>query len=156
MTVYSNTTPLLAFCALQRLEILQALFGRLFLADTVIRECAAGGPIPVPDLNALPWIQVLSAPAIPDARFFTLDAGERDTLSLALAGKADLVLIDERLGRNLAEYHGLSVIGTLGTLLRARRTGLIVSFLDEVRRLQGFGFWYHEPLVQRLAGLAGE
>lgn len=98
----------------------------------------------------------MSAPAIPDARFFTLDAGERDTLSLALVGKADLVLIDERLGRNLAEYHGLSVIGTLGTLLRARRTGLIVSFLDEVRRLQGFGFWYHEPLVQRLAGLAGE
>lgn len=156
MTVYSNTTPLLAFCALQRLEILPALYGRLFVADTVIRECAAGGPIPVPDLTALPWIQVLSAPSTPDARFFTLDAGERDTLSLALAGKADLVLIDERLGRNLAEYHGLKVMGTLGTLLKAKRAGQIVSFLDEVRRLQSFGFWYHEPLVQRLAGLAGE
>lgn len=79
MTVYSNTTPLLAFCALERLEILPAIYGRLFLADTVIRECAVGGPIPVPDFRALPWIQVLSAPSIPDARFFTLDAGERDT-----------------------------------------------------------------------------
>ena len=107
MTVYSNTTPLLAFCALQRLEILQALYGRLFLADTVIRECAAGGPIPVPDLKALPWIQAVSAPAIPDARFFTLDAGERDTLSLALVGKADLVLIDERLGCDRRREHRL-------------------------------------------------
>lgn len=77
-------------------------------------------------------------------------------LSLALAGKADLVLIDERLGRNLAEYHGLKVIGTLGTLLKARRSGLIGSFLDEVRRLQSLGFWYHDPLIQRLARLAGE
>jgi uncharacterized protein len=156
VTVYSNTTPLLAFCALQRLDLLPALYGRLFLADTVVQECAAGGPILVPELKALPWIRVLQAPSAPDARFYTLDAGERDTLSLALTGKADLVLIDERLGRNLAEYHGLKVIGTLGTLVKAKREGLIASFIDEVRRLQSFGFWYHEPLVQRLSRLVGE
>lgn len=139
-----------------RLDLLPAIYGQLFIAGAVIHECAAGGPIPVPDFKTLPWIRIKDAPSTPDPRFFALDAGERDTLSLALAGKADLVLIDERLGRNLAEYHGLRVVGTLGTLLKAKQGGLIASFPNEVRRLQSFGFWYHEPLIQRLARLAGE
>lgn len=85
-----------------------------------------------------------------------LDAGERDTISAALIARSDLVLIDERLGRNLAEYHGLKVVGTLGTLLKARRMQLIPAFLPAVRNLQDPGFWYHEPLVLRLAALVGE
>jgi len=37
-----------------------------------------------------------------------------------------------------------------------KKSGLIPSFLPEVRKLQDFGFWYQENLVQRLAELAGE
>jgi len=81
---------------------------------------------------------------------------ERDTLSVALEAGASRVLIDERLGRNLAEYHGIAVVGTLGTLLKARQLELIPEFLPMVRLLQQAGFRYHEPLVMRLAGLVNE
>jgi predicted nucleic acid-binding protein len=66
------------------------------------------------------------------------------------------VLIDERLGRNLAESHGLSVVGSLGTLLKARQLGLIPKFLPLVLQLQSAGFRYHEPLVRQLAVLLNE
>ena len=85
-----------------------------------------------------------------------LDAGERDTISAALEHRGARVLIDERLGRNLAEYYGLSVVGTLGTLLKARQLGLIPEFLPLVRELQSAGFRYHEPLILRLAAMIEE
>ena len=156
MTIFSNTTPLFAFAALGRFDLLHQIHGELNIVEAVVRECRAGGPVTVPVLDTLPWIHIIPAPATPDPRFFMLDAGERDTLSSALQLKAELVLIDERLGRNIAEYHGLRVVGALGTLLKARKMGLIAAFFPVVRKLQNAGFWYHEPLVRRLADLVGE
>ncbi len=156
MTIFSNTTPLFAFAALGKFDLLHHVHGELHVVAEVVRECEAGGPIQVPALNSLPWVRIVSSPATPDPRFFMLDAGERDTISAALNARADWVLIDERLGRNLAEYHGLRVIGTLGTLLKARKLRLIPAFLPAVRELQEAGFWYHKPLVQRLATSLGE
>lgn len=116
-------------------------------------ECEVGGPIAVPDLRNLGWVTIEPAPFHPDPRFYMLDAGERDTISAALSHASSRVLIDERLGRNLAEYHGLDVVGSL---LKAHQLKLIPHFLPVVRELQAKGFHYHEPLVQRLGKLAGE
>ncbi len=154
--IISNTTPLFAFAALDRFDLLEKVHSQIVVVETVVRECEVGGPIIIPDLRALSWLHIVPAPQRADERFYMLDAGERDTLSVALEKGAARVLIDERLGRNLAEYHGLSVVGTLGTLLKARQLDLIPAFLPLVRRLQGDGFRYHEPLVARLAGLVGE
>ena len=156
MIVFSNTTPLFAFAALGQFDLLQHVHGALHVTHEVARECSVGGPITVPALTGISWIHLVPAPLAPDPRFFMLDAGERATLSAALQANADRVLIDERLARNLAEYHGLHVVGTLGTLLKAKQTGLIPAFLPPVRHLQQAGFWYHEPLIARLAALVGE
>ena len=153
---FSNTTPLFAFSALGAFDLLRMVHGHLHIVETVVHECEVGGPITVPDLRALGWITVQPAPIIPDTRFYMLDAGERDTITSALEYVNSRVLIDERLGRNLAEYHGLNVVGSLGTLLKAHQLKLIPYFLPVVRELQAKGFHYHEPLVQRLAKIAGE
>jgi predicted nucleic acid-binding protein len=153
---FSNTTPLFAFACIGSFELLHKVHSHLHIVETVARECEVGGPISVPDLRSQAWITIHPAPSRPDERFYMLDAGERDTLSAALAYTGSRVLIDERLGRNLAEYHGLQVVGSLGTLLKAHQLNLIPHFLPFVRKLQEGGFHYHEPLVQRLAALAGE
>ena len=153
---FSNTTPLFAFSALGAFDLLRMVHSHLHIVETVVHECEVGGPITVPDLRALGWITVQPAPIIPDTRFYMLDAGERDTITSALEYVNSRVLIDERLGRNLAEYHGLNVVGSLGTLLKAHQLKLIPYFLPVVRELQAKGFHYHEPLVQRLAKIAGE
>jgi predicted nucleic acid-binding protein len=156
VTIYSNTTPLLAFSAIGRLDLMNRVHGEICIVPSVVAECGAGGVVEVPDLTKLPWIRIEREPAQDESRFFMLDAGERDTLSAALRGGADLVLIDERLGRNLAEFYGLRVAGTLGTLKKAKELGFIPEFLPLVRELQGAGFWYHEDLVRRLAADVGE
>ncbi|WP_295389452.1 DUF3368 domain-containing protein [uncultured Thiodictyon sp.] len=79
---------------------------------------------------------------------------------IALAGigqlGAERVIIDERIGRNMAELLGLPVVGTLGVLLKAREIGLLVSFRQAVVQMQRNGVHYHPRLVQRLCLLAGE
>ena len=138
------------------MDLLEKVHGRIVVVETVVQECEVGGPIIVPDLRVLPWLQIVPAPTRADKRFYMLDAGERDTLAVALELGASRVLIDERLGRNLAEYHGLAVVGSLGTLLKAKQLGYIPKFLPLVRQLQSNGFRYHESLVMRLAGVTGE
>ena len=103
MKVYSNTTPLLAFAAIERFDILQAVHGELHVVESVRKECQAGLPVIVPDLEQIQWVRLVASPASADPQFLALDAGERDTISEALRDGADLVLMDERLGRNLAE-----------------------------------------------------
>lgn len=95
--------------------------GELHVVESVRKECQAGLPVIVPDLGQVQWVRLVASPSSADPRFLALDAGERDTISEALRDEADLVLIDERLGRNLAEYYGLRVVGTLGTLLKAKK-----------------------------------
>jgi predicted nucleic acid-binding protein len=59
-----------------------------------------------------------------------LDKGEKYTLNMALKMSANMVIMDEKIGRNIAEYLGLTVIGTLGILLNAKRRGLIICKQD--------------------------
>ncbi|MCI5210483.1 MAG: DUF3368 domain-containing protein [Candidatus Electrothrix sp. ATG2] len=85
-----------------------------------------------------------------------LDKGEKHTIHTASQHKADLVIIDEKIGRNVAEYLNLSVIGTLGILLNAKEKRLISSFSDCVTEMQRNGLRYHPRLIERLIRQCGE
>jgi predicted nucleic acid-binding protein len=70
-----------------------------------------------------------------------LDRGEAETIALAIELSADLVLLDERDGRKHAQRQGLGVVGVLGILIDAKKSGLIEAVLpqvDAMRRLAGF------------------
>ena len=66
-------------------------------------------------------------PPKPDAELADLDLGEREAIQLAEEQHADLLLIDERKGRQRARQRGLKTTGTLGVLLSAGELGLIDS-----------------------------
>ena len=85
-----------------------------------------------------------------------LDKGEKHTLDMACKHQAEWVIIDEKMGRNMAEYLGLKVSGTLGILLKAKQQGLIPSFIDSVKAMQAQGIYYHPALITKLAETVGE
>ena len=114
MIVFANTTPIIALSSIHQIDLLPTLFHEIYVVDAVIEECAAGGKIVVPDLTQLPWIRtVKSEPCEDNYLLMELDQGEKHTLNMASQMNADYVIIDEKLGRNVAEYMGLSVTGTL-------------------------------------------
>jgi predicted nucleic acid-binding protein len=126
------------------------------VAESVAADCRCGGPITVPELSRLPWLAILPAPPALHSPHWELDAGERDTIELACSMRADLVIIDEKLGRSHAEFRGLKITGTLGVLLKAKQLGLIPSFKAMAEKMRASGIHYSPELVGRLAARVGE
>ncbi len=152
MIVFSNTTPFIALSSIHKLDLLPKLFGQIHVVTEVIEECAAGGIIPVPDLRILPWvIEVQPTQAITISILFELDKGEKYTLQMAKERNAGRVIIDEKIGRDIAEYIGLEVIGTLGILLKAKQKGWIESFAESAKAMSDQGIRYNNEPIKKLA-----
>ena len=158
MIVFSNTTPFIALSSVGLLELLPAIFGEVHVAPSVVEECREGGRILVPDLADLAWIKILaiSSSSLQLPALFELDRGERDTLLLATQASEPLVVMDEKLGRNTAEYLGLRVTGTLGVLAKAKVLGLIPSFTQAAQQMREQGIYYQADLVSKIAVRVGE
>ena len=158
--VFSNTTPFISLSSVHLLRLLPAIFGEVAVAPSVVAECGEGGRILVPDLAdlaGLAWVKVMAVQSeMQLPALFELDRGERDTLLLGVAHADALVLMDEKLGRNMAEYLGLKVTGTLGVLAKARSLGLIPSFLEAALAMRTQGIFFNETLVMKIATKVGE
>jgi predicted nucleic acid-binding protein len=101
-------------------------------------------------VRATTWIQVVE-PAnetlIRDLKA-GLDPGEAEAIALALEQQA-LLLLDEREGRRRATHLGLSVLGTIGILIWARREALIPSLAEALDACQKRGSFRISELLRR-------
>ncbi len=128
MIVVADTSPLNYFVQIGCESVLSSLYQRVLIPPSVLDELGhAGAPKIVGEwLLDLPrWIEVRRTAAPPDAALADLDPGEREAIQLAQEQRADLLLIDERLGRLVAKRRGLATTGTLGVLLAAAQKGLL-------------------------------
>jgi predicted nucleic acid-binding protein len=69
---------------------------------------------------------------------------------------ASAIVIDDRPAPRVAEAAGLSVIGTLGPLLEAKRAGHIGTIRAELDKLLATSFFVSPQLYDRLLIMAGE
>ena len=86
----------------------------------------------------------------------SLGRGESEALALALEVEADLVLLHDRAARHLAAVLGLSVMGTLGLLLRAKAAGLISEIRPSLDALRALPFHISPRLYAGVLASAGE
>jgi predicted nucleic acid-binding protein len=126
------------------------LFGKIVVPPAVSLELARPPrPLAVVDVGAIPFMEI-RAPMRKDrveTLLKELDPGEAEALALAEELRADAVLIDERTGRTIASRLGLTAIGTLGIVLRAKQKGLIPAVSPLLNRLQAeLGFFLSEEL----------
>jgi predicted nucleic acid-binding protein len=157
--VVSDAGPLIYLGAVGQLGLLRALFSRVVVPEAVWREVVEAG-VDRPGAaatRAAVWIEVLQADerAVAPLRV-RLDPGEAEALVLASDIHADLLLIDDFAGRQMAAELGLTIIGTLGVLIRAKRAGLLPAVRPVVDAIVALGFHATPDLMARVAALAGE
>jgi predicted nucleic acid-binding protein len=148
MPVVSDTTAITNLAAIGRLDLLHELYGQIWLPSEVWRELVAPGQNNPGSIEAQtkPW---LSARSVTDDEQVaallqahrTLHKAEAEAIVLALELRADLLLMDERVGRLVATKMQVPITGILGVLLDAKQRGLVAAvrpILDELRSAAGF------------------
>ena len=83
----------------------------------------------------------------------TLDPGEREAIQLTTEQKADVLIMDERRGRAIAQRRRLPLTGALGVLGDAYQRALIdhpIVILADIRQQ---GFRISDALVARFEAL---
>ncbi|MDR1298016.1 MAG: DUF3368 domain-containing protein [Deltaproteobacteria bacterium] len=110
-------------------------------------ELAAGLALGYQAVDA-PWLQVadLKSP-IPAMIRATLDDGEAAVIQLALEQNIGAVCLGDLRARRLAKAVGLSVVGVLGLLGKAKASGLIPALRPYVEKLLAAGARYSPELV---------
>lgn len=157
--VVVNSTPVIALALISELVLLKKLYERVLIPPAVQAEVLAGGMtgVGINQLQQADWIQLrpLQDPGRADL-LSDLDRGEAEVIALAQELKADLVVIDERLGRRHARRLGLALTGTLGVLLKAKERQLVGELKPLIDQLGQRGIRLGDDVVAEVLKLAGE
>jgi predicted nucleic acid-binding protein len=145
----SDASPLITLDQIDRLELLRDLFSDVVVPPAVALEVA-------PSVQTLPlWVREVQAPSLRDLASHR-GAGEREAIALAVHLTADSIVIDDLTGRRIAASLGLTMIGTLGLLVRAKRSGLLRAVRPEMDALIASGLYVSEQVYHNILGAAGE
>lgn len=161
MIVVSNTSPIINLAAIDKLELLEALFGAILIPEgvadeIVVKGAGQAGSDAVRQANWITTRPVNNRLAVQSLRL-ELDGGEAECIILAQEQEADLLLLDERKARRVARQFGLRTIGLLGILIEAKRRGLISNVKDLLDALRTVaGFWIRSDLYEYVLIEAGE
>jgi predicted nucleic acid-binding protein len=139
--VVSDTSPLNYLVILDAIHILPQLFGEIHVPTEVMDELKrSAAPARVRNWANTPpvWLHI-SSPTTAITTSVRLDAGETQAIALAVELHADTILIDDRKGRQVAEEHGFSAVGTLAILeFAAERKLLDLKQTFDALRLTNF------------------
>lgn len=157
--VICNTSPLFYLYRVKHLDILEKLYGKITVPVTVEEELKEGKNHgeDVPDLSNHNWIQIDNAQVPKLIKVITdLGPGEAGAIALALQESNSLLILDDRLARQIAELQGLKVTGTAGVLLKAKQNGYLDAVAPIVDQLLDLGFRLSDHLRRNILDLADE
>ena len=103
-------------------------------------------------------IEVASAPEEMLVRLLrrTVDAGEAEVIARATELDNSHAILDDAAARREASELELTVLGTVGLILRAKQAGHISAVRPLLDALQGSGLWMSDALYQHALRRAGE
>ena len=156
--IISNTTPILSLLKIDKLNLLKELYGIVIVPFAVYQEIEEGKEKPYyQDLTSLDWIEIRNIKN-PDSREYLidLDDGEAEVLVLAKEINADLVILDEIMGRRYAKRFEINLTGTIGILLKAKENRLITSIKNLMSELVEKGTWLNPKLISKAIKIANE
>lgn len=161
MTVVTDTSVVLNLCFLRHDHLLAELFGRIQAPHLIAEEFNRLSEAD-PRFRHLifpSYIECVDPSAIDfDSNAISrLHPGEIAALALAREINADLILMDERAGRNFAASIGLRTMGLLGILVASRQRNLIPRVAPLLDRLSHEArFWISQNVRTAVLRSVGE
>jgi predicted nucleic acid-binding protein len=131
------------------LSLLQNLFKTITTSPEVAKEF--GKPLPE-------WIRIKAVQDknFQSALFLQVDAGEASAIALAAENQPSLLIIDDLKGRKLAQKLNLTITGTLGLILSAKKEGALPQVKPIFEKIQATNFRIAPGLLENILKQAGE
>jgi predicted nucleic acid-binding protein len=157
--VISDSTPLIALSKVKRVNVLERIFGNIYIPEAVWDEVVEEGKgLSGSEIKNLDWIKVEKVKERNVLRALSdqFGKGEREVIGLAIESVNPIVLIDEKAAKRKLNSLEITVIGTLGILLTAKKLKLIKSVKEPMDKLSKSGFYIDNDLYNSVLELAEE
>ncbi|MBZ8183097.1 DUF3368 domain-containing protein [Oscillatoria salina] len=155
-----NTSPLIALvAALGDLSLLENLYSEVLVPFEVCQEILTGDSsrFAAAEFQAALKLNKQTTPLkISPFLLNSLDLGEASVIQLALNESITTVCIDEAIGRRYARLSGLSVTGSIGVLIRAKREGYPLSIKTAIEQMLHRGIRLSTTVINTALKQAGE
>jgi len=145
VSIVSNSSVLINLALIGRLELLRELYTELTIPEAVWHEVVVegAGQAGADTVKDATWIKTIAVTNKELVRALQeeLDAGEAEAIALAQEIGAELLIMDDHMGRQTAHHLGLRYSGLIGVLIESKHKGLINSvkpLLDKLREVAGF------------------
>lgn len=145
--VIADTSCFILLDNIEELDLLKALFGHVITTSIIAAEF--GSPLPE-------WIQIRTVKDVLFQSSLDIDPGEASAIALAIESEPSLIVLDDAKGRKIARKLNLNYTGTLGILLKAKRSGIIPALRPLLEKIQLTNFRYSNEVFQEILFLAGE
>jgi uncharacterized protein len=132
MIVVSDTSIITSLIQIGRVFLLKELHGVVLIPQVVHRELLRTHH----DIPSFIEVRAVVDKQLVSRLQAELDLGEAEAIALAKETNADLLLIDEKLGRQVALREGIRIAGLMALAVEAKQRGLLDSVRELVRRLE--------------------
>ena len=155
--VIVNSTPMIALANIGKIDLLRQVYRKIVIPQAVYDEIISPS-VKKQVEERRDWITVEHIEDHSQKRMYRakLHAGEVEVMILAQEQNAELVILDDNAAKKTAKYLGLSVTGTLGVLLRAKREGYITAVSPLMDALARDHFFIDEKVRSMVLKQAGE
>lgn len=137
MIVVSDTTPMISLLKIDRIDLLEKLFGEVLIPQAVFNELTTDERYRL-EAEQIRHRQFITVRAVRNLksvdilkRATGLDQGESEAIILTDEMNADILLMDEAKGRTVSSQMGFKIMGTIGILIAAYEEESLTA--DEVR-----------------------
>jgi predicted nucleic acid-binding protein len=147
-----NSSPIILAAKIGLVPVLKRMFETIYIPKAVFHEITSKEDAQIKELMQGDFIRQKEIKNIESARMLTRFLGKGEVESILLSGEinADLLIIDDKKGRNYADSMGIKTIGIVGVIIKAYRGGLLDDFEHMLTELKNAGFWIREDFLQSI------
>lgn len=154
-----DASPIILLGKADLLKTVSPLAKVWIIPEGVIREVEAKRPIE-PYLSEISYssevVQENVSKIHPSIAAWDLGRGESEVLTLALGKPGTGVVLDDLQARKCAALFDISLIGSLGLILLAKRKGSLNLAKPEIERLKAVGLHIDSAMLTRILTRIGE
>ncbi len=154
-----DASPIILLGKADLLKTVSPLAKVWIIPEGVIREVEAKRPIEpyLPEISySSEVVQENVSKIHPSIAARDLGRGESEVLTLALEKPGTGVVLDDLQARKCAALFDISLIGSLGLILLAKRKGLLNLAKLEIERLKAIGLYIDSAMLTRILTRIGE